>query len=168
MSKSRSLCSPFLKSCAKAYTCQWELHHLCSPKGRELVSSHWATRMGEHKPIAARQLYLPKKVAMTVAFMVSKSKSGCFAKEHWKGKEESIRLHLEVLQVTLEWWGKRDYALFFNLSQSSHAASSYYFLGQLISSEEVMFGLSHSHRLIFYSSPKFLFCSRKPRFHSPT
>lgn len=40
-------------------------------------------RVQTHKLlIAAHQLYLPKKVAMTVAFMVSKAKSGSFAKEH--------------------------------------------------------------------------------------
>lgn len=52
MPKSRSLCSPFLKSCAKVYTCHYELHEPCSPKGRESVSSHGATRMGEHRPIS--------------------------------------------------------------------------------------------------------------------
>lgn len=52
--------------------------------------------------------------------------------------------------MTLEWWGKRDCVLFFNLSQSSRAASSYYiFLEQLMSPEEMVFGLSHSHGLIF-------------------
>lgn len=123
-------------------------------------------RVQAHKlPIAAYQLYLPKKVAMTVAFMVSKAKSGCATKEHWKGKEEYIRLHLKTSQMMLEWWGKRDCALFFNLSQSSHAASSSH--GQLVSPEEMVFGLWHSHGLIFLLLSKIYFLPHKAKisFH---
>lgn len=126
---SAGLGSLFLKSCAKVYSaCHWELHQPWSPKGKRrnqqpLVSQD--RRVQTHKLLtAAHQLYLPKKVAMTVAFMASKAKSGCVTKEHWKRKEEYVRLHLEVSQMTLEGWGKRDCALFFNLLQSSHAASS--------------------------------------------
>lgn len=173
MLKSRSLSSPFWKSCAKACsTCHWELHQPWSPKGRKEASSHWllestkqVRRVLTRKLLtAAHQLYLPKKVAMTVAFMVSKAKSGCVTKEHWKGKEEYIRLHLEASQMTVEEEGLC--TLLQPFTVLTHCILFSCFVEQLMSPEEMVFGLQHSHGLIFYFCPKFAFCFTKTKFRS--
>lgn len=115
--------------------------------------------------IAAHQLYLPKKVAMTMAFMVSKAKSGCVTKEHWKGKEEYIRLHLEVSQLILEQWGKRVCIFLQPFTVLTCCLLFSCFIEQLMSLEEMVVGLWHFHGLLFYFCPRFAFCLRKARFN---